>query len=74
MDGGLEVGGVGMDLWLGGLQVRLHGQCHLCLILAAVQLGYRKLITFSCATSECVPLWSAGFRYGFDFLEETVFL
>lgn len=34
VDGGLEVGGVGMDLWLGGLQVRLHGQCHLCLVLA----------------------------------------
>lgn len=34
VDGGLEVGGFGMDLWLGGLQVRLHGQCHLCLILA----------------------------------------
>lgn len=25
VDGGLEVGGVRMDLWLGGLQVRLHG-------------------------------------------------
>lgn len=40
----------------------------------AVQLGYRKLITFSCSTSECVPLWSADFTYDFDFLAETVFL
>lgn len=58
-----------MDLWL----KRTPGKSRLGLILAGCSVRRWK-VTFPRAASELVPLWSADFRHGFDFLAETGFL